>query len=385
MNQLRATVRLTSAPAARDADDREADQALRRFVEKSSMRGYSARVSAAAPSIGRAGGMVTILFLIACGPAAEQPDADEVAWDAGTGAGPETLEAYVARIGSERAQREQRLRRSDGWLTVVGMYWLEPGRNSLGSNPANDIVLPAPLPASIGYLEVFDDRAELVARPDANVVEAKSGDPIERLLLQAGQPLDATAFRVGRHRFFTSRFQGRLVLRMQDPAAPALSAFQGNDHFPIDPRWRVDARIEPHLAPRAFDVPIFGEGTGSAYSGGVLVFELDGREHRLEILRPSLDRQWLFTIFSDASNGSDTYPAGRYLWAERLGGNEDRTVIDFNGAFNPPCVYSPFTLCELAPPQNRLEVAVRAGEKWYGRPGADSVRREPGEARGAPS
>ena len=70
-----------------------------------------------------------------------------------------------------------------------------------------------------------------------------------------------------------------------------------------------------------------------------------------------------FVIFGDRTNGTETYGAGRFLYvAPPVDG---KTVIDFNKAYNPPCVFTPYATCPLPPPQNKLPIRVEAGEKQY--------------------
>jgi uncharacterized protein (DUF1684 family) len=96
---------------------------------------------------------------------------------------------------------------------------------------------------------------------------------------------------------------------------------------------------------------------------GAVEFERDGRRHRLEVLaEPDADQ--LFVIFADRSNGRATYGAGRYLYADRPG-PDGQVLLDFNRAYNPPCAFTAHATCPLPPPENRLDLAVEAGELRY--------------------
>jgi hypothetical protein len=94
---------------------------------------------------------------------------------------------------------------------------------------------------------------------------------------------------------------------------------------------------------------------------GVVVFRKDGKTYRLEALDEG-DGQ-LFLIFSDRTSGKTTYGAGRFLYADPP--KDGMTVVDFNQAYNPPCVFTHYATCPLPPPENRLDIAVTAGEKKY--------------------
>jgi uncharacterized protein (DUF1684 family) len=93
-------------------------------------------------------------------------------------------------------------------------------------------------------------------------------------------------------------------------------------------------------------------------SPGVAVFEKDGETHRLEAY---ISEEKLFFVFGDRTNGKETYPAGRFLYAA-MPGKDGRLVLDFNRAYSPPCAFNDFATCPVASPRNRLSIRVPAGE-----------------------
>jgi hypothetical protein len=95
-------------------------------------------------------------------------------------------------------------------------------------------------------------------------------------------------------------------------------------------------------------------------SDGILKFKLNGKEYSLQ---PVEEGDHLFIIFRDLTSKADTYGAGRFLYAEKP--VNGKVVLDFNKAENPPCAFTAFATCPLPPPQNRLTVAIPAGEKRY--------------------
>jgi uncharacterized protein (DUF1684 family) len=96
---------------------------------------------------------------------------------------------------------------------------------------------------------------------------------------------------------------------------------------------------------------------------GTLEFERDGKSHNLIALGEE-SSQSLWFLFADKTSGHETYGAGRYLYSDGMPEN-GRLVVDFNKAYNPPCAFNEFSTCPLTPQQNRLRMAVRAGEKKY--------------------
>ena len=88
-----------------------------------------------------------------------------------------------------------------------------------------------------------------------------------------------------------------------------------------------------------------------------------GRAHRLQAL-PGGDAGELWLVFGDATNGSETYGGGRYLYTDPPD-PDGAVVVDFNRAYNPPCVFSPYATCPLPWPENRLPIRIEAGERAY--------------------
>ena len=152
-------------------------------------------------------------------------------------------------------------------------------------------------------------------------------------------------------------------MRVKDKESPTLRAFHGIENFPADPKWRVEARFEPYDPPRPVRVPNILGTVDTESCPGALVFEIDGKSYRLDpvVERGETD---LFVIFGDRTNGHGTYGAGRFLYAAAPVGG--RTVLDFNKAYNPPCVFTPYATCPLPPAENKLPIPIEAGEKAYG-------------------
>jgi uncharacterized protein (DUF1684 family) len=151
-----------------------------------------------------------------------------------------------------------------------------------------------------------------------------------------------------------------VFIRVRDPQSPTRTAFPGLDYFPIDAKWRVVAKLEPYAPPK--EIPLaYESGSHERYfSPGAAVFEVDGVQYRIDPVLDG-DRPRLYVVFWDETARDETYGAGRFLYAPLPQG--DRVLLDFNQAFSPPCAFTPYALCPLPPPQNRLPVRVCAGEK----------------------
>lgn len=273
--------------------------------------------------------------------------------------------AYLAEVEAWRAERLERLTADDGWLTVVGLDWLEPGINRFGSDPANEIVLDAPgIPGLAGTIELSDD-GTVVARAAAGAEVTVNGEPMAESVLHSDAQGEPDLVGVGRLRFFIIERAGRLAARVKDPQAAARRDFAGIDSFPVDPRYRVTATLEPYPEPREVEIPtVLGTPT-TMLAPGVLHFTLLDRELSLEPYLSAPDDPEYFLIFRDLTSGETTYGAGRFLSAPAADA-EGRTTLDFNLAYNPPCAFTPYATCPLPPPGNSLAVAVESGEMHAG-------------------
>ncbi|MBK6406781.1 MAG: DUF1684 domain-containing protein [Holophagales bacterium] len=146
------------------------------------------------------------------------------------------------------------------------------------------------------------------------------------------------------------------------PRAPA-NVLRGSQYFPVDPALRVEGRFEPYEAPREVEVPSAQGPPQKTLAPGVVRFTIGGRELTLEPTVESPADKTLFFVFSDATAGTESYGAGRFLYAETPAPGATRVLLDFNLAENPPCAFTPYATCPLPLPKNVLPVKIEAGEK----------------------
>jgi len=271
--------------------------------------------------------------------------------------------AYRAEHEAWREYRRGRLLAPpDGPLLWIGLWELHAGSNAFGSDSALPIVLPAGLaPAVAGDVRLTGLRARLEPAPHSGLRFA-NGTPVEGPIeLRSDALSDPTTVRLGRLglRLHESP-AGRFWLRVWDEEHDNLRTFEGAPFFPIDLTWRLAARYEPFREPRTFRVADVTGAIQEYAASGALVFRRGDRTFRLTAFaEPEDTRFWI--IFEDSTNAGETYPAGRYLLAP-LPDSTGWTTLDFNRAYSPPCAFSPFSTCALPPWENRLALAVRAGE-----------------------
>ncbi len=269
---------------------------------------------------------------------------------------------YEDQLSNWHASRIADLKKENGWLNLAGLFWLEEGVNSFGSDPSLQIVFPVDFPLKdAGYFLVRDGSVTLIS-PEENGIQV-SGKTVGEASLFYPDSVNNRMAAKGHFRWTIIRRQGKLAVRLRDLSAEGLDDFKGPDRFPVDPEFRVQGRLVATDTLRTILISnVFGH-TVPERSPGWIEFTLNGDRLRLDALESEGD---LFLVFADATTGSSTYAGGRFLYAE-MPGPDGMVELDFNKAINPPCVFTPYATCPLPPPQNRLPVAVHAGEKDYHR------------------
>jgi hypothetical protein len=269
--------------------------------------------------------------------------------------------AHVAEIDAWHAKRVERLRSPTGWLTLVGLFWLEEGENRFGSAADNDLAFPAGTPPRIGVFVRAGEDVRVRAEPGAALTTG--GAKVAEMALASDATGEPTVLDLGTLSFFVIKRGDRIGVRVRDREHPARKSFAGIERFPVDPSWRVETRFEPYDPPKRIPVPNIIGGTFDEKCPGALVFEHGGAALRIDaVLEEGSDE--LFLIFGDLTNGLETYGAGRFIYTPLP--KDGRVTVDFNKAYNPPCAFTPYATCPLPPPQNRLAARVEAGEKKYG-------------------
>jgi len=274
---------------------------------------------------------------------------------------------HGAVIERERADREARLRDPMGWLSLVGLHWLAPGLQRFGGGADNEIVLRAEageVPPTAGTIEVSGDRVTVHPGPGAALTV--DGQPLASALELADDEADTpTVVELASLRLvLIRRGESGLALRVRDTSAPVLRTFAGLDYFDIDRRWRLTGRLQRADPVATIPVPDVLGNVRAERSPGAVEFDVRGRTYRLHALEAGPDALWL--IFADGTSGHETYGAGRFLVTGSVQ-PDDTVELDFNLAYNPPCVFSPYATCPLPPSGNRLDIRIEAGERMWNR------------------
>jgi uncharacterized protein len=190
----------------------------------------------------------------------------------------------------------------------------------------------------------------------------------------AGKPLTAAALKLdpdvsghaslvemGTLRFHVIVRGERVGIRVKDNDSASVRDFHGLVFYPLDMNYRVTASWVQVEGKKTIDVPnVLGDVT-SVPVAGTVTFKINGQEQTLTALGGDPSNGLSF-VFNDLTAKSDTYPGGRFLDTGPVANGT--VILDFNRAYNPPCAVTPYATCPLAPKENRLGVAIPAGEKF---------------------
>jgi len=257
--------------------------------------------------------------------------------------------AYAREIVDFRAHREAEINSDEGWITLVGLYWLKPGENRVGSDPASEVPLPAMAPKRVGVIEMARGAARFRPAPG---IKLKDG---------ALRP-DEDVLKIGRITFFLVEREGKLGVRVKDNDSEARKGFTGLRWYPVDPGWKIEAHFTPWSEKHTITFDTVAGVKEQMESPGYVTFRKNGRDFHLD---PVWDEDKLFFVFRDQTSGKSTYGGARFLYADPA--KNGVISLDFNKAVNPPCVFTPYATCPLPPPRNRLTIEITAGELMYGK------------------
>jgi hypothetical protein len=283
---------------------------------------------------------------------------------AGMGAGTNMGDSYRKEIDDWHAGRLKRLTAEDGWLTLVGLFPLPNGAHTFGSASDNELVFPTGTAKHGGTLMVADSVVTL--KPAADVEMTMNGQRVGEMALASDENGAAPSkIQMGSIQFYVIARPGSKYLRVKDANSPVRKNFKGVDRFKVSDQWRFDATLERYDPPHIIKVANVLGYEDNVQCPGAIVFNKDGKTYRLEAMAQEGDE--LYIVFGDQTSGHDTYGGGREVYVA-MPGPDGKTVIDFNKAYNPPCVFTTFATCPIPHRDNVLPFRVEAGEKAYGDP-----------------
>jgi|SRR5450631_397454 uncharacterized protein (DUF1684 family) len=286
-------------------------------------------------------------------------------------------------LGEWRSQRAKEIAAPDSWLTLAGLEWLKPGINSVGSAADNQIRLHGQAPEHLGLITIIGQTS---SSTPTNTTPA-SAVTIQLLAPSGGFPPELTIDRkparegslvvdnlnpstIAWHdlSLVVLKRGDRYVLRIKDANSPARSSFHGLNWYAPDSHYLVTARWVPFKPPLVEEIPTVIGTTLKLPAPGLAMFLLDGKILHLEPVLEDPSAKTLFFILRDETSTTTTYGGGRFLHTGLPDHGLDQPgslTLDFNRLENPPCAYTVYATCPLPPAQNRLTVALQAGERRY--------------------
>jgi uncharacterized protein (DUF1684 family) len=274
-------------------------------------------------------------------------------------------------VDAFREKHALNLQKPDGWLSLVGLEWLQPGDTSVGSALDNKVRLSAAHPAHLGIFHL--EKGLITLLPPKEGFPAGllvGGAPAKQQVLRADADSDKNNphLIVGTLNLYAIHREDRFALRIKDSRSPTLQQFHGLKWYAPDPAYRVTAKWAPYSPMRTVTLATL---VGTSYPQpvpGAAEFTFQGKMYRLEPVLEDPSAPTLFFILRDTTSTTTTYGACRFLYTGLPSNGLDKPgelVLDFNRLENPPCAYTPYATCPLPPPGNRLTIALPVGEQRY--------------------
>ncbi|HXT27279.1 MAG TPA: DUF1684 domain-containing protein [Candidatus Eisenbacteria bacterium] len=270
-----------------------------------------------------------------------------------------------------RTQHATDLQKPDGWLSLIGLEWLQSGETTVGSAADNKIRLPATAPAHLAILKLENGSVQLLA-PQSGFPSGLQvdGSPAKEQTLRADPDHDKFNSRItySTLNFYVIRRADRFAVRLKDAKSPSLAEFHALKWYAPAAAYNITAKWVPYTPAKSVSLITL---VGTSYDQpvpGYAEFTLQGKTYRLEPVLEDPQSARLFFILKDSTSADATYPACRFLYSPLPDHGVNRAgelVLDFNHLENPPCAYTPYATCPLPPAGNRLPVALPVGEQRY--------------------
>jgi uncharacterized protein (DUF1684 family) len=271
--------------------------------------------------------------------------------------GDSSNDAYSKEIKRWKEKRLGRLKSENGWLNLAGLFWLEEGVNTIGSDSSNSIIYPEKAPPRMGKYMLRNGQVSFIPEPGAGVL--MDGKPIEELEIDTDKTGKPTLLESGSLAWFIIERGDQFGIRLRDYEHPSINQLTHIESYPADPAWKIEATFEEYEEPRELLIPTIIGTVEKNMCPGILRFNVNGVQQEFY---PVAAGKKLFVIFADGTSALETYGGGRFLYLDRPD-KRGLVIIDFNKAFNPPCAFTAYATCPLPPRENFLTVRIEAGEK----------------------
>lgn len=285
------------------------------------------------------------------------------------GDSPAAPDSWQRDLQAWREKRAADLQKPEGWLSLIGLEWLKESDNTVGSASDNKIQI-AKAPAHLGVVRLEKGGAMRLMAPAGGFPKdlEVDGHPAQEQPLLSDDSENSSKLSLGGLTLIVIHRDERYGLRIKDAEAPTRSGFHGLRWYAPNPAYRIQAKWIPYNPPKMLDIPTILGTVSKLPAPGVAEFAIEGQVYRLEPVLEEPKSTQLFFILRDTTTKTTTYGAGRFLYTDfpDHGLSQPGEIwLDFNQLINPPCAFTPYATCPLPPPQNRLTVAIPAGEQRY--------------------
>jgi len=269
------------------------------------------------------------------------------------------MSEYTNEIAQFQDMRNKNIRNNNGWLSVIGLYWLNKGTTICGGSETSDIVIPC---EHERVLKITFINGKIIVEPlikiKTNHGFFKTGE------LNNDQTSNPDILYIDTISIELLKRHDRYALRIRDKLNPKIKSFPSLEWHPIDTKYCIKGKYTRHESCRKISITIALGGEYLFDNPGKITFSVHDREYELEAVRQGQSNN-LFIIFKDETNGDTTYGAGRFLFIPFDFKDEEvsNIVIDFNKTISPPCAYTSAATCPLPPLMNTLPIRIYAGER----------------------
>lgn len=271
-----------------------------------------------------------------------------------------TQSNYQAEINAWHNNRIENLKSPNGWLNLIALEWLKPGKNSIGTDSSCTISKNiANWDSLIGTFTL--GTGEVVFKSAKNISVYFGKQEIKSVKVFDFETEDNLELTYKNYKFIVIKRGEKIGLRIRDLESPLMQKDLQIERFTVDETYKTMASLSKTDTNNFIAIDnVIGQITQTPYAG-TLKFSLKNQDFQLAALD---EGEYLFIVFADKTTGLETYGGGRFLYAKKPNMGE-LIQLDFNKAYNPPCVFTNFATCPLPPKSNFLNIKIQAGEKVY--------------------
>ena len=263
---------------------------------------------------------------------------------------------YVKEVKDFRKGRVKFLKSEEGYLNLVGLFWLNNGKNTFGSDNNNDLHFPQEFPKKFGTVTRLENKLsftfeEPVSFNNDSIITSSTIDIDDK----------SNFFSYGPFRWFIIKSADNYAIRMRNLETPILKENLNLRFYEIDQSWRITGKFTPYDNYRTSIITNVRDHDYKQKIPGIIHFRRDGKAFSFE---PNYTKYGMQVMFTDQSTGSETFSGGRFLLLKIPNDNQE-VILDFNKALNFPCAVNDYTTCPIPPKTNHIDLMVSAGEKVY--------------------